>query len=60
LRELIVQIARKIEPFLLLAIDELGGELGLFADCPVKARRERVEHLADALQLDQPEVRQAT
>jgi hypothetical protein len=39
LRELIVQIARQIEPFLLLAIDELGGELSPFADCPVKACR---------------------
>ena len=47
-----MEIARQVEPLLLLVIDELSGELHLFASCPFEVRRKRIERLADALQFD--------
>jgi len=47
-----MEISRQIEPLLLLVIDELSSKLQLFASCPFEVCRERIERLADALQLD--------
>ena len=59
LRKLVVELARQMAPLLLLTVDQPGGECGPLARRPVEICGERVEDLADALKLDQPEARQA-
>ena len=46
-------------PFLLLSVDEPGGELRPLVGGSIEACGERVEDFADSLKLDQPEARQA-
>ena len=59
LREIIVKLACQTGPLLLVSVDQPGGQCGSLTRCPIETCRERIEDLADALELDQAEVRQS-
>jgi hypothetical protein len=60
LGKFVVEISCQVEALLLSVINDFSSELHFFARCPSKACREGIKRLADALQLDQSKVREAT
>src|SRR6185503_12500887 len=55
LSEFVMKLARQMPALLLLIVDQLGSESGLFAGRQLEVRRQPVEYLANALKFDKPE-----